>query len=116
MTFMCAVCKDDHTPTYNTAIAGACGSQSVFPTHCNYEGTPTDAPTQVPTPTPTDPPTTAPTPTPTPPVDHVSNFMIWLSNIVTTHFELFLGLLALIIILVGMGIYKCYHRDKYRDR
>ncbi|GMI14673.1 hypothetical protein TrVE_jg1560 [Triparma verrucosa] len=116
MTFMCAVCKDNHTPTYNNATAGTCGSQGNFPSYCDYQGTPTEAPTVAPTPTPTDPPTSAPTPTPTPPVNHVSNFMIWLSNLVTTHFELFLGVLALIIILVGMGIYKCYHRDKFRDR
>ena len=118
MTFMCTACKPDHASTYNSAdgVLGSCTNSGVYPTKCVYNGVTTSSPTAAPTPAATSSPTSAPTPTPTPPVNHVEEFMKGLSNAVSAHFELFLGLLALLIILLGMGVYKCYHRDKYRDR
>eukprot|EP00518_Triparma_eleuthera_P016019 CAMPEP_0197546406 /NCGR_PEP_ID=MMETSP1320-20131121/1011_1 /TAXON_ID=91990 /ORGANISM="Bolidomonas sp., Strain RCC2347" /LENGTH=1091 /DNA_ID=CAMNT_0043105961 /DNA_START=13 /DNA_END=3284 /DNA_ORIENTATION=- len=118
MNFMCSACKPDHVSTYNTeaGVEGACSSSGTFPTKCVYTGVTTESPTAAPTPARTPSPTIAPTPTPTPPVNHVENTLIWMSNFVSAHFELFLGLLALVIILLGMGAYKCYHNDKYRDR
>ena len=118
MSFMCSACKPDHASTYNSeaGVQGVCTDVGSYATKCVYNGVTTESPTTAPTPAATPNPTSAPTPTPTPPVNHVENALIWISNFVSAHFELFLGLLALLIILMGMGVYKCYHNEKYRHR
>jgi hypothetical protein len=117
LSYMCSECKANHQVTLQgDTVLGSCDAANAFPVFCDYEGVRTDSPTQAPTPAATPSPTTAPTATPTPPPDTIGDAMAAFSEFVSMHLELFMGVVALILCLLGILVYKCYERDKLRDR
>ena len=117
MQFMCKTCKEDHQATYNAITAGSCSSQGVYSTHCEFTGIPTESPTLSPTmaPQPVTPaPSAAPTQAPTEAYNFFKDMMARLNNAANNNLEVFMGVVALLLCLLGLGIYKCYAMEKYK--
>jgi hypothetical protein len=117
LRYMCTSCKDEHLAVYNGAFSeGACSGSNEYPIDCEFTGIATPSPTPAPTARRTDSPTAAPTAEPTPKPDPLGDVMTNFTTLVSMHLEMFLGLLALFLTFIGILVYKCYERDKLRDR
>ncbi|GMI39013.1 hypothetical protein TrCOL_g5815 [Triparma columacea] len=115
MEFMCKMCKVDHNSVYNAVVSGTCASQGVYSTSCAFVGVATPRPTAAPTmaPQPATPsPTMAPTSAPTIEYNFFDDVMSKLNKAASNNLEIFMGIVALLMCSLGLGVYKCYAMQK----